>query len=99
MSPPGADTSTVEPKLEYGALVRSGPTDATLITFRQEAGVAGALVLLLPAAATRTTPCARTDSKSSSTVSSQVPSAPKLMLMTLAGCEGRVPESLLRPAA
>ncbi len=39
MSPPGAARSTVEPKFEYGALVRSGPTAATLITFGQEAGV------------------------------------------------------------
>ena len=43
MSPPGAATSTVAPKFEYGARVRSGPTAATLMTLGQEAGVCGAL--------------------------------------------------------
>ena len=52
--------STDGPKFEYGALVRNGPTDATLMTLGQEAGVCGALVASLPAAATTTTPWART---------------------------------------
>ena len=98
MSPPGAARSTVGPKFEYGALVRSGPTDATLITFAQDAGVEGVLELSLPAAATTIAPCARTAAYKSAPASLHG-LVSKLRLITLAGCEGRVPESLLNPAA
>ncbi len=56
MSTPGAATSTQVPKLEKDARLSSSSVAPTAITFAYAAGYIRVLELLLPAAATTTTP-------------------------------------------
>src|SRR5687767_14542164 len=87
MSPPGAQTSIVELKFEYGARCRIKSTAPTDTTELNAAGEPGCDESSLPAAATSNTPASAAASHAACSTE-LMPGPPRLMLRMSARCVG-----------